>query len=308
MEDARGMPESEDVDSEVEEEHGARRPVTRRQPKEPTREEVEEHEVNHTPYRSWCPSCVAGRGKATPHTTTEDEEKAIPDIHVDYWFMRDERGSELVPVTNIKDGSSKTNKAHVVPGKGNVDGAADRIIKDIEDMGYTGSIILKSDQEPAIMDLVKEVKKKRKGATIIEAGKTKDSQSNGMIERGIQSVEGIVRTMKLSLEKKINKKIPCVHPVMSWLIEHGAETLNRYQVGRDGRTPYERLKGKAYKGEMIEFGRKVFTDTLERQMERRWEEGIWLGKRVVSDEHILASPSGKIMKARSIQLKPLSES
>jgi len=299
-------------DAEGDEEPGRCTPCMRRQPHEPTSQEIREHNVNHTPYRSWCPACVAGRGKATPHHGKEQDEDADQDVHVDYWFMRDHKGAELIPITTIKAGKTKMIKAHIVPGKGDVDGAAARIVRDLEDMGMTGVVTLKSDQEPAILDLVKAVRRLRGEGTLVEAAKSRDSQSNGMIERGIQSIEGIVRTMKIALEKRLNRKINCTHPVMSWLIEHGAETLNRYTVGKDGRTPYERMKGKRYKGEMLEFGQKILHRYPGKSeggsMQHRWEEGIWLGKRTLSDEHIVASPSGKIMKARSVQPKPLSES
>ena len=51
--------------------------MCRRAPKEPSREEVDEHNVTHTPYRSWCPHCVSGRAKDYPHKRLEDDEKGI---------------------------------------------------------------------------------------------------------------------------------------------------------------------------------------------------------------------------------------
>lgn len=35
-----------------------------RRPEEPTQKEIEDHESCHIPYRSWCPSCVSGRGRS----------------------------------------------------------------------------------------------------------------------------------------------------------------------------------------------------------------------------------------------------
>ena len=34
------------------------------------------------------------------------------------------------------------------------------------------------------------------------------------------------------------------HPVLSWLVEFAAVLVNRYEVGHDGKAPYERLRGK----------------------------------------------------------------
>eukprot|EP00973_Karenia_brevis_P013564 1841932-Karenia_brevis.AAC.1 len=40
----------------------------RRSPEQPTRDEVEQHNSHHEPYRSWCPACVAGRGRSFAHS------------------------------------------------------------------------------------------------------------------------------------------------------------------------------------------------------------------------------------------------
>ena len=37
-------------------------------PKNPTIEEIEGHNVTHIPYRSWCPICVQAKGKELDHT------------------------------------------------------------------------------------------------------------------------------------------------------------------------------------------------------------------------------------------------
>ena len=62
------------MDDEPEE---ARKPKTKPDPKLPSKQEIEEHNITHLPYRSWCPHCVAGRGLSTPHRSS-DENKDIP--------------------------------------------------------------------------------------------------------------------------------------------------------------------------------------------------------------------------------------
>ena len=37
----------------------------------PPREEVEEHRVDHCPYRSWCAECRAGVGREDAHSNVE---------------------------------------------------------------------------------------------------------------------------------------------------------------------------------------------------------------------------------------------
>ena len=69
------------------------------------------------------------------------------------------------------------------------------------------------------------------------------STGNGFAERAVQSVEEMSRVHKRAVESRVTAKLPCAHPLMAWLVEHAADVLDRCSVGRDGRTPYQRLKG-----------------------------------------------------------------
>jgi len=301
--------ELEKEDSEMEDEAGVRVPVVKRGPKEPTEKEITAHNVTHVPFRSWCPHCVSAAAKATPHRSRKEEsEKSIPCIHADYWFMRDQPGAESVPVICLKDDDTKAFGAHVVTVKGSVDWVAEKIVEDIEIMGHIGKVAIKTDQEPALKDLVREIHQLRaaKGReTIPEESKVYDSQSNGTAERAVQSVECIARTHKFALEKRIGKKVPCTHPLMTWLVEHSVDMLNKYKVGADGRTAYERIRGKKYTGEMIEFGRRVYHMFPGKHqggsMRERWGTGVFLGKLWSSDEYMIFGDDGKLVKARSIK-------
>ena len=51
----------------------------------------------------------------------------------------------------------------------------------------------------------------------------------------------------LSLESRIGVEIPSDHDVIPWIIEYSATIINKGQVGADGKTAYERLKGKSAK-------------------------------------------------------------
>ena len=48
-------------------------------PKLPSKAEVETHNLNHLPFRSWCRHCVRGRGEEEPHRKVGGrEEGAMP--------------------------------------------------------------------------------------------------------------------------------------------------------------------------------------------------------------------------------------
>lgn len=70
---------------ENEEVHGVHRPKSMRVPHMPTEAEVREHETTHIPYRSWCPSCIAGRGRDRRHKKKRRGRKRVATIHIDFW-------------------------------------------------------------------------------------------------------------------------------------------------------------------------------------------------------------------------------
>ena len=76
----------------------------------PTKKEIEEHQVTHWPFRSWCKHCVKSKSNAKLHVTGKDqvpEEEQVPVISTDYMWMNDQQ-------SEMQDGgkpqiSSKTN-------------------------------------------------------------------------------------------------------------------------------------------------------------------------------------------------------
>ncbi len=277
--------------------------------------EIVEHNLTHLPFRDWCPCCVAGKAKQWPHKKTvqkSEEEENVPSIHMDYWFMRDDEVEENVTVLNFKEKGTKMFGAHVVRKKGIANEEATRIIKDIEKMGCKGKVIVKTDQEPAIMAVAKEIRRLRNEDTVLENSKVYDSQANGIAERAVQSVESQVRTLMLALQKRLEVKIPVTHKIVTWMVEHAADLLNKYHVGSDGRTAFERVKGKKYRGETVEFGRKILYKIPCKPegglMTERWVNGIWLGKKFQSDEHVVGMEDGSVCVTPSVRLLPDSES
>ena len=173
--------------------------------------------------------------------------------------------------------------AHQVPHKGADDGwIIAQLVSHVKRMGAdkTGAI-LKGDQEPAISSLINRVREACPNI-VEERSKLHDSASNGVVERAIQQVEKLLRVHLLSLENKLCGKIPVDHPVVSWLIQHVSDLINKFLVGHDGRTAYERLRGKPYRGEIVEFGSKVLCKPPDKlrggSMRSRWDLAVWVGK------------------------------
>ena len=105
---------------------------------EPTAREVEEHNMDHAVFRSWCPHCVKGKASAYGHRAREDKDQGIPRVCVDYVYMDDkqEQGEEKdMPILVVKDPHLKATFARVVPNKGVCGYAVNRLVRDLRNSG-----------------------------------------------------------------------------------------------------------------------------------------------------------------------------
>ena len=66
-------------------------------PEQPTRREIEEHELTHYPYKAWCKFCVQGRAICDPHRRLDDDESmleknenAVTTRSVDYGYLNED--------------------------------------------------------------------------------------------------------------------------------------------------------------------------------------------------------------------------
>ena len=103
-------------------------------------------------------------------------------VSYDYCFMRDQPGMESAKMLVSKDRASHVVSAHVVPLKGSVlDWVIQLCARDLERLGHYGQVTLKSDQEPSIVDVLREVANLRGSrGTLLEQSPVADSQSNGV--------------------------------------------------------------------------------------------------------------------------------
>ena len=299
------------VENEAEAEEGEKRDIIiPKTPEMPTKAQIEEHcQRAHLPYRSWCEECVRGRKKNPPHKRVHDRERDMPCVCLDYCFLRDSDAEETLTVLVSRDADSRVTFADVCPQKGVHEYAVEQTLMNLKRLGHT-KMAIKSDQEPALTALINEVKEKRHHETLTENSPVKESASNNVAEKAVQQVEEQVRVLKLGLQKRLHNFVPTLHPIMTWLIPHAADMLTKLEVGSDGHTAYERLRKKKYRGEVVEFGSRVMyrepgaLHAGRGKLESRWHEGIWLGKRWESDEHIIATENKRIVKCRAVQQVP----
>ena len=276
------MMESEEKRSGAGGEEEGRKPKVITSPVKPSAKEVEEHMATHIPFRSWCAHCVAGKSKSNPHFKGTEERTSVPEISVDYMYMSIGNSDEQIgmPILVAKDRKTNWTMAGVVPSKGKCAHAVRRMEGMLDILGYR-KYILKSDQEPAIMELKEQVRMSREEEVIMEESLVEDSRSNGLIERAIQGVQDQIRTLKSALESRLGKEVSAEHPALPWLIMHAANLLNRYHKGQDGCTAYRRLKGKDFEQGVAEFGEEIWYMPPgivgKDKLDVRWKEGVWLG-------------------------------
>ena len=291
--DRQGGP---DGDNPLEASEEARQQAKARDPSAPTKAQWEEHQSTHLPFRSWCPHCVAGRLDNPPHRRLPERESTVPEVHLDYAFCRRQDEDKVVPLRVIKHRQSRAVRCWVVPQKGALDVVAAEVAEQgLRDFGITGAVILKSDNEEAINALRRRVMALHPGATLEQTPAAYEHESNGVIENGNQG------------------RIPCSHPVFSWLTEYTGDVLSKHLVGKDGKTPYERLFGKPVHEEALEFAELLWwrpprTAGYNVLMEPRWRSGIWLGRKWGSTIHVVFdTEGGQVHEVRAVQRRPATE-
>jgi hypothetical protein len=202
---------------------------------------------------------------------------------MDYAIVKDEPAGDAIPIVVLKDQDMKVIMAHPIICKGRSrEESVQDVIDSLKNLGDQ-RFIFKSDQELAIVDLYNAVVESKEFDIIPERSPVKDSKANGQIENAVQKVEEECRVIRLSLEYRINAKIPVAHPVNLWIIGHAADCTTKFLVGKDGMTAYRRLKGKACREEHLEFGEYIMYKTRKGQVGKyapQWRDAIWLGKRL----------------------------
>ena len=136
-----------------------------------------------------------------------------------------------------------------------------------------------------------------------------DSKGNGHAERAVRSIEEAIRLQKLALEGRLKEKLLVSHPVFAWLVEFAADVLNKMQVGKDGRTGFERVKGKRFRGQILPLGVPVMArisgSAQGGLMQDRWIEGFALGSRFHTNEVIVGRRvDGCVVRARGVRELP----
>ena len=276
------------------------RPTVRRAPDDPTQDEIDEHNIDHGVFRSWCPHCVRGRAVAYGHKNKKTEQRLVPVVSIDYMYMTDRQRTEEetgTPILIVKDETNKITWAHAVPHKGRCSYAIERPRRDLDLLGHK-RLGLRSDPENAVKALKAAVQEVSGLGIVNEEAPVGAHQANGLVEAAVKQVQGQVRALKDALETRIGERIRGEHSCIPWMIQHAASTMNRRRMDESGMTPYRKWKGRDFKAHVAEFGERVWhlkSDSAgKNKLVRRWEDGVWMGIRDESGESIIGTSEGVV--------------
>ena len=267
----------------------------------PSEAEVEQHELTHLPFRSWCRHCVRAKGKESPHH--DASPGGVSKFATDYMFM----GEDGTPITILAgyDGKTRAFFAHVEPCKGTSHAYAEKALAhNVLSTGHQ-KVILQSDQEPSIIDVKHKAGAHIPTEIVYEESPVRGSNANGSIERAIQTIQGQIRAIKDYTERQIGATIGLDSAVLKWLVRHAAWTLTTFHVGSDGKTAHQRIRGKPFIQQIAAFGEQILfkphkTAGPLQKLAVNWMDGCWLGFNTRTGEHVVSN-NAAVVTCRSIR-------
>ena len=163
----------------------------------------------------------------------------------------------------------------------------------LDQSGYEGQkITFKTDQELAILALKKAIAALRMGETVPIESPIRASKCNGMMEGAVGRWQGQLRTIKHLTESKLGRIIEVGGVLFSWLITYVTGIMNKFKVGSDGRTLYERITGHKCKHIAIGFAENVgfmlqVDKSHRHKADSEFMTGVFLGYVWRSTEYIV---------------------
>ena len=288
-------------------------------PGRPTQKEVDEHNLSHWPFRSWCPHCVKGKAVSTPHHRADHREErlhvtGVPTVSLDYCWAdgeddEDDEKRDHSPILIIYIDLIDALYAVATKKKGVIPWVVVFVTKKLETLGYGGTkITLKSDGENSIKALVEAIAVARKAETAIIQSPKRESRCNGAVEKAVRTWRGQLITMKCHLEAEAKMELQHTEPLVEWLVMWAAESVNYFKVQESGRTSYELATAHRFPAVTAIFAEKVMfmitpKKTGKNKWKEDWHEGVFLGVQGRTAEIILGNKDG-IFRARSIRRLP----
>ena len=132
-------------------------------------------------------------------------------------------------------------------------------------------------------------------------------QSNGMVEKTVQTVRNGGRTLRAYLEDRCRVKVEGHNHIFSWAMRHSGFIHNRFSRAVRGAPPYEIVFGRRFKGILLPFGEQCLFHLPSRHKgDMQWRRGIYAGHNERNGASILLTPDGAF-ESRSLRRLPAEE-
>ena len=118
-------------------------------------------------------------------------------------------------------------------------------------------------------------------------------------------------TLKDQTEVETKSQLEQGSVVVEWLFRWAAMLCSRYLVGKDGRSPFERRRGRACRTPVACFGETVYYKELKpgdrkNKFVSDWSLGVWLGHTRDSSETVIGTNKG-VVRAYAVKRLPADE-
>ena len=171
-------------------------------------------------------------------------------------------------------------------------------------------VVVRSDHGPSIIALwVSAASRVRPDGVKVILGESAvaDSRGNGLGESTVKEVKILARTLLSSLSAQYDYTFGGADAVVVWLARSCGQMLNRFRREPDGKTAYERRKGRTFQRKVPPFGVKILDQIPgitsrshgPARVEPRWEDGVYLGLSDRTDEVYIGKSDGSVARSRT---------
>ena len=191
-EGAAAVTEAHHADEEDEAAMDGARAVPAPLPSPPTARVMEAYRVAHTLHRAWCEACMRERGRNADHKRLAAEQGHVMDtVSLDFAFFG-EPGQTTKLVLILREHNCSWTEAPFVQSKGGQDLWVAQAVADMVRRTRLQRLMFKFDQVPSILGLKSKVVAELGGSKDVsmEASLVNGHQSNGVVERAVQTVGG----------------------------------------------------------------------------------------------------------------------